>query len=73
MWCGCSPLCTTQQAGEVTVVPLHHGRLYTLLVAPIALALVIASWQTRTELLLARLLTVLLSPLSPTDGLLKQM
>lgn len=54
-------------------MPLHHGRLYTLLVAPIALALVIASWQTRTELLLARLLTVLLSPLSPTDGLLKQM
>lgn len=54
-------------------MPPHRGRLFSLLVAPIALALLIASWQTCTELLLASLLTVLFSPLSPTDGLLKQM
>lgn len=71
--CGCSRLCATQQAGEVTVVPPRHGRLSGLLVAPTELALVIASWQTCAELLLAGLLTVLLRPLSATDGLLKEM
>lgn len=40
--------------------------------ALVALGLLIARWQTCTQLLLAGLLTVLLHPLSPADGLLQQ-